>query len=74
VFRNLLVGIDDSASAAHALTQAIEMARESGGRLGLRSAGRGGCGTSRPSRLRSSEGRCSTADLVGTGHQSVLLH
>jgi nucleotide-binding universal stress UspA family protein len=35
VFRNLLVGIDDSASAAHALTQAIEMARESGGRLGL---------------------------------------
>jgi nucleotide-binding universal stress UspA family protein len=35
VFRNVLVGIDGSASATQALGRAIEIARASGGRLGL---------------------------------------
>ncbi len=35
MFRNLLVGIDGSASATQALAQAIDMARASRGRLGL---------------------------------------
>jgi nucleotide-binding universal stress UspA family protein len=35
MFRNVLVAIDGSASATQALARAIEMARASGGRLGL---------------------------------------
>ena len=35
MFRNVLVGVDGSASAAQALGEAIDIARASGGRIGL---------------------------------------
>jgi nucleotide-binding universal stress UspA family protein len=35
VFRNVLVGVDGSPSAAQALAEAIDIARASGGRIGL---------------------------------------